>query len=77
MGDTSVCSPQERPGVYNEDMFQGLDFVIAEAGKAGLKVILSLVDNWKYHGGVDEVGNGRSPGRKERGLGGVVQARRQ
>ena len=51
--------------MYNEDMFQGLDFVIAEAGKAGLKVILSLVDNWKYHGGVDEVSHaGRGPGER-------------
>ncbi len=44
--------------------------MIAEAGKAGLKVILSLVDNWKYHGGVDEVrGVGRGPMVRGRGEG--------
>ncbi len=51
----ALCEMQVRPGVYNEDMFRGLDFVLAEAGKVGIKVILSLADNWKYHGGVDEV----------------------
>jgi endo-1,4-beta-mannosidase len=36
-------------------VFRGLDVVIAEAQRAGLRVILSFVDNWKYFGGVDEV----------------------
>lgn len=45
---------QIRPGQYDEDVFRALDFVIAEAGRSGVKVILSLVDNWKYAGGVDE-----------------------
>ncbi|PRW56573.1 mannan endo-1,4-beta-mannosidase 2-like [Chlorella sorokiniana] len=42
------------PGKYDEDVFRGLDVVIAEAERAGLRVILSFVDNWKYLGGVDE-----------------------
>lgn len=46
---------QVKPGVYSEDAFRALDYVVSEAGKAGLKVVLSLVDNWKYAGGVDEV----------------------
>lgn len=29
--------------------------MIAEAERAGLRVILSFVDNWKYYGGIDEV----------------------
>nr|XP_004500999.1 mannan endo-1,4-beta-mannosidase 7-like [Cicer arietinum] len=33
---------QYSPGSYNEDMFQGLDFVIAEARRYGIKVVLSL-----------------------------------
>lgn len=28
--------------------------MVEEARLAGLKLILSLADNWKYHGGVDE-----------------------
>ncbi|KAH7653246.1 Mannan endo-1,4-beta-mannosidase protein [Dioscorea alata] len=38
---------QSSPGVYNEDMFKGLDFVISEAKKYGLHLILSLVNNFK------------------------------
>lgn len=37
---------QTAPGQYDEDVFRGLDVVIAEAERAGLRVILSFVDNW-------------------------------
>ncbi len=46
---------QETPGVYNEKAFFALDVVIDEARRAGLRVIPTFVDNWKYYGGVDEV----------------------
>ncbi|KAI5402957.1 mannan endo-1,4-beta-mannosidase 7 [Lathyrus oleraceus] len=39
------------PGSYNEEMFQGLDFVMGEARKYGVKVILSLVNNYESFGG--------------------------
>ncbi|KAK9757679.1 hypothetical protein RND81_01G178800 [Saponaria officinalis] len=42
---------QSSPGVYNEQMFQGLDFVVSEAKKYGIKLILSLVNNYKDYGG--------------------------
>ncbi|KAJ0823774.1 putative mannan endo-1,4-beta-mannosidase [Helianthus annuus] len=48
---------QTSPGVYNEDMFKliyiisGLDFVISEAKRHGLYLILSLVNNWDDFGG--------------------------
>ncbi|KAF7080699.1 hypothetical protein CFC21_084733 [Triticum aestivum] len=42
---------QTTPGVYSEDVFVGLDFVIAEAKKRGLYLILSLVNNWGDFGG--------------------------
>ncbi|KAK3022090.1 hypothetical protein RJ639_045934 [Escallonia herrerae] len=42
---------QSSPGTYNEQMFQGLDFVISEARKQGIKVILSLVNNYENLGG--------------------------
>ncbi|PSC71493.1 mannan endo-1,4-beta-mannosidase [Micractinium conductrix] len=45
---------QVSPGVYSEAAFQALDAAIAEAEAAGLRVILSLADNWKRSGGVDE-----------------------
>ncbi|GFQ01304.1 putative mannan endo-1 4-beta-mannosidase 9 [Phtheirospermum japonicum] len=42
---------QKSPGVYNEDMFKGLDFVVSEAKRHGLYLLLSLVNNWEGFGG--------------------------
>ncbi|KAK1433412.1 hypothetical protein QVD17_10322 [Tagetes erecta] len=42
---------QVSPGVYNERAFQGLDFVVAEARKHGIRLILSFVNNYKDFGG--------------------------
>lgn len=42
---------QYSPGSYNEHMFKGLDFVISEARRYGIKLILSLVNNYENFGG--------------------------
>lgn len=42
---------QYSPGSYNEEMFKGLDFVISEASKYGIKLVLSLVNNYESFGG--------------------------
>ncbi|XP_020584642.1 mannan endo-1,4-beta-mannosidase 1-like [Phalaenopsis equestris] len=42
---------QYSPGSYNEQMFQGLDFVISEARRYGIWLILSLVNNYENFGG--------------------------
>ncbi|KAF9610197.1 hypothetical protein IFM89_021135 [Coptis chinensis] len=42
---------QYSPGSYNEDMFKGLDFVVAEARKYGIRLILSFVNNYENLGG--------------------------
>ncbi|GJN22387.1 hypothetical protein PR202_gb09943 [Eleusine coracana subsp. coracana] len=42
---------QVSPGVYSEEVFMGLDFVVAEAKKRGVYLILSLVNNWDGYGG--------------------------
>ncbi|KAK6932084.1 Glycoside hydrolase, family 5, partial [Dillenia turbinata] len=42
---------QMSPGVYDERVFQGLDFVISEARKFGVRLILSLVNNYQDFGG--------------------------
>ncbi|KAK1433409.1 hypothetical protein QVD17_10319 [Tagetes erecta] len=42
---------QISPGVYDERVFQGLDFVVAEARKYGIRLILSFVNNYKDFGG--------------------------
>ncbi|KAL0332913.1 UNVERIFIED_CONTAM: Mannan endo-1,4-beta-mannosidase 7 [Sesamum calycinum] len=42
---------QYSPGSYNEQMFKGLDFVVAEARRHGIKLILSLANNYDSFGG--------------------------
>ncbi|KAL0903246.1 hypothetical protein M5K25_027607 [Dendrobium thyrsiflorum] len=42
---------QTFPGFYNENTFKGLDFVISEAKKNGVLLILSLVNNHEDFGG--------------------------
>ncbi|XP_074303647.1 mannan endo-1,4-beta-mannosidase 7-like [Silene latifolia] len=42
---------QSSPGSYNEHTFKGLDFVIAEARKYGIKLIMSLSNNYEGYGG--------------------------
>ncbi|KDP37779.1 hypothetical protein JCGZ_06458 [Jatropha curcas] len=42
---------QVSPGVFNERVFQGLDYVIVEARKHHIRLILSLVNNLNAFGG--------------------------
>jgi len=43
-----------RPGEYNEDMLQGLDFVIREAGKRQMKLVVFLNNYWDWSGGIPQ-----------------------
>jgi len=45
---------QPEPGVYDEEIFEGLDWIIAEAGKRGLKLVFAFADNWYDVGGVPQ-----------------------
>ncbi|KAF2302330.1 hypothetical protein GH714_034121 [Hevea brasiliensis] len=55
---------QYSPGSYNEQMFKGLDFVIAEARRYGIKLILSLANNYDSFGGKKQYVNwARNQGR--------------
>jgi hypothetical protein len=42
---------QMSPGVYSEQTFRGLDFVLTQAKKFGIRLILSLVNNYPDYGG--------------------------
>lgn len=42
---------QISPSLYHEDVFKGLDFVVSEAKKYEIRLILSLVNNWEEYGG--------------------------
>ena len=39
---------QTAPGEYSEEAFLGLDWAVAAAAAAGLRLSLSLADNWLY-----------------------------
>jgi len=45
---------QTAPGVYQEYVFQGLDYVLYRADKLGVRVILTLVNNWDDYGGMNQ-----------------------
>ncbi|KAA8517555.1 hypothetical protein F0562_017815 [Nyssa sinensis] len=42
---------QKSPSVYDEEVFKGLDFVVSEAKKFKIRLILSLTNNWDAYGG--------------------------
>ena len=44
---------QTGPDSYNETVLKGMDFVMDEAHKRGLKIIWVLADNWYPTGGID------------------------
>ncbi|KAI8910346.1 glycoside hydrolase superfamily, partial [Gorgonomyces haynaldii] len=39
------------PGVYNQDVLDGLDFAMAEIGKRGMKATLCMNNYWQWSGG--------------------------
>ncbi|CAI0374435.1 unnamed protein product [Linum tenue] len=45
---------QISPGVFNQRVFRGLDYVIVEARRHGIRLILSLVNNLDAFGGKDQ-----------------------
>ena len=45
---------QTAPGVYNEDPLQGLDFLVAEAGRREMKLVVSLNNFWDWSGGMPQ-----------------------
>lgn len=43
---------QPQPGVYNDTLLVGLDFLLAEMGKRNMKAILFLNNSWDWSGGL-------------------------
>ncbi|XP_054781013.1 mannan endo-1,4-beta-mannosidase 6 isoform X2 [Prosopis cineraria] len=42
---------QKSPSVYDEQVFKALDFVVSEARKYKIRLLLSLTNNWEAYGG--------------------------
>ena len=56
---------QTAPGVYNDTIFDGLDFLLAEMGKRGMKAVLYFTNSWEWSGGYSQylnwAGKGKNP----------------
>ncbi len=45
---------QIAPGRYDEDVLQGLDFLVAEAGRRGMRLVVFLNNFWDWSGGMPQ-----------------------
>lgn len=58
-------SLQKAPGVYNDTLFAGLDFLLAEMGRRDMKAVLYLNNSWEWSGGygvyLEWAGHGKAP----------------
>lgn len=45
---------QTAPGVYHEDVLLGLDFLIAEAAKRGIRLVVFVNNYWDWSGGMPQ-----------------------
>lgn len=56
---------QVEPGVYNDTIFAGLDYLLADMGKRGMTAVLYLNNSWEWSGGYGQylewAGCGRAP----------------
>ncbi len=43
---------QKSPGVYDEEILEGLDFILAEMNKCGMHAVLYLNNYWQWSGGM-------------------------
>src|SRR5215470_3172177 len=53
-GPNPIPCHVKRPGEFNEEAFRALDKVLDIANRVGVRVIIPLVDNWKWWGGIDQ-----------------------
>lgn len=47
----------EKPGVYNETLLKGLDFLLVEMAKRNMKAVLVLNNYWQWSGGMSQYMN--------------------
>lgn len=53
-GENPIPCHVRAPGQFNEEAFRALDRVLAVANRLGVRVVVPLVDNWKWWGGVEQ-----------------------
>ena len=56
---------QIKPGVYNDTIFDGLDFLLSEMGKRKMYAVLYFTNSWEWSGGYGQylnwAGKGKNP----------------
>jgi mannan endo-1,4-beta-mannosidase len=52
-GPNPIPCHVKRPGEFSEEAFRALDKVLEIANRVGVRVIIPLVDNWKWWGGIE------------------------
>lgn len=56
---------QKAPGIYNDSIFDGLDFLLAEMGKRKMYAVLYFTNSWEWSGGYGQylewTGHGIAP----------------
>ena len=56
---------QEAPGVYNDTILAGLDYLLQQMGERGMKAVLYLNNAWEWSGGygfyLEHAGAGKAP----------------
>jgi mannan endo-1,4-beta-mannosidase len=53
-GPNAIPCHVVNPGEFNEEAFRALDRVLEVANRVGVRVIIPLVDNWKWWGGAEQ-----------------------
>ena len=72
-GVTTKVEPtlQKAPGVYNDTILAGLDFLLMEMGKRQMVAVLYLNNSWEWSGGygfyLEHAGEGKAPRPNEDG----------
>lgn len=72
-GVTTKVEPtlQEAPGVYNDTILAGLDYLLMEMGKRDMVAVLYLNNSWEWSGGygfyLEHAGEGKAPRPNEAG----------
>ena len=82
-GVTTKVEPtlQVQPGVYNDTILAGLDYLLMEMGKRGMVAVLYLNNSWEWSGGyafyLEHAGAGKQPRPNEDGYPAYMQAMSQ
>ena len=82
-GVTTKVEPtlQVQPGVYNDTILAGLDYLLQQMGQRGMKAVLYLNNAWEWSGGysfyLEQAGAGHQPRPNEDGYQAYMQAMAQ